>query len=124
LPRKRPPAASAAPVAAPEPLGVPAGAPEAGSPVAAERLVPNVISATLPVANVGRVPCVRLDTRLTPRQQVALRRLYDGLQADDAQVNAGGCMVPVRNQADAVRWVLDQIADALDLQPRDYLRTV
>lgn len=90
-------------------------------------MVAEIVSLTLPVANVGRVPCARLDTRLTPRQQTALRRLFDGLQVDDAQMHlgvVGGGMSPVRTQGDAVRWLLDQVADGIGLGPDDYLRAV
>lgn len=83
--------------------------------------------ATIPVASIGRVPCARVDTTLTPRQQVALRRVFDGLQAAGENITMGhhGCISsPVKSQNDVIRWFLDRVADAMDVQPADWLKAI
>jgi len=48
---------------------------------------------------------------LTPRQRIALRRLFGGLQTSGA--DCGGR--PIETQADALRWVLERVAERGDV---------
>lgn len=98
---------------------------EAGSNVV-ETVVPKMLSfpGEIPVVSVGHVAVARLDVRLTARQQTALRRLFDGLQATGATVHGGSrgnVDMQVTNQGDAARWLLDRLADAMDIQPGEFL---
>ncbi|MBX3467174.1 MAG: hypothetical protein KF878_09795 [Planctomycetes bacterium] len=52
----------------------------------------------------------RLDLRLTQRQATALRLVFDGLQRDGETIQLEGVR-PVRAHGDAIRWLLDQVAD-------------
>ena len=82
---------------------------EAPPPEPAPVQHPNLLSidaAGLPPAS-GRRPR-SLELRLTPRQGEAVARLYAGLeQSDDHRTP--------RRQSDAVGFVLDRLADALDI---------
>jgi hypothetical protein len=53
---------------------------------------------------------------LTARQAGAYNRLWSGLVEEDACVRSGSGIRPVSNQYqhDAIRWLLDQIADELE----------
>jgi hypothetical protein len=73
---------------------------------------PRGLALELPVARHGSVKLGRIECKLTPRQSTALRLLFDGLQARGATILLGGTKPePITSQHDALRWVLDQIAD-------------
>lgn len=54
----------------------------------------------------------RIDIDLTARQAHAMRLVFDGLQAEGETVRLTGER-PMRHPSDALRWILDQIADQL-----------
>lgn len=76
------------------------------------------VELTCPVLEHGNVFLSRVEhCRLTPRQSRALRHLFDGLVAEGATIKlAGPHPEKVTAQNDAVRWLLDQVADAIDLE--------
>lgn len=74
-----------------------------------------VVLNPIPVYDTGLPPLRRVDGQLTPRQARALRLLFDGLQREGATVRLGG-VYPVRSHVDAIRWLLDQIADGQGLE--------
>lgn len=78
------------------------------------RVVVRTVDMSLPVASVGPVVLRRLDLRMTDRQAQALRLLFDGLTAEGEAVRIPGNPT-VSQTADALRWVLDKIADAVGL---------
>ena len=55
----------------------------------------------------------RLDCSLDLRQRLVLRLIYDGLQLEGETLRGGR---PVVKTQDAVRWLLDQAADAIGLE--------
>ena len=71
----------------------------------------SVVELAVPVLEHGTALISRLDFRITPRQSKALRLLFDGLVAEGETIELGG-MFPVSSQADGLRWVLDQVAEA------------
>lgn len=54
----------------------------------------------------------RLDAMLDPRQRKALRLIFDGLQLEGETLANGR---PLTRTQDAVRWMLDKAAEALEL---------
>lgn len=84
----------------------------AAVPVAVPQTQTRTLSLGVHVARHGDVKLSRIECRLTPRQSAALRLLFDGLQASKATILLGGTKPePITSQHDAIRWVLDQIAD-------------
>lgn len=74
------------------------------------------VDITLPLAEHGRVILTRIECKLTSRQGTALRYLFDGLVAEGQKIQlAGQSRDPVRLQPDALRWLLDRIADGVSL---------
>ena len=74
-----------------------------------------VVEVELPMVEHGQVILTRVECKLTQRQGRALRLLFDGLQAEGERVQLGTARDPVQQQHDGIRWVLDQIADAVGL---------
>lgn len=72
------------------------------------------INLELPLLEHGGFAATRIDTRLTPRQAKAMRLVFDGLVARKEQVRLVG-LSPVRQQVDALRWILDRVADQAGL---------
>ena len=70
----------------------------------------------LPFQCTGDYISRRLDLRMSMREAMAYRRVYDGLRADHATLPNGQ---HVDNQADTVRWILNRIYDEIygDLEP-------
>jgi len=66
----------------------------------------------LPVAELGNEYVSRhCEARLNHRQSVALQRLFNGLDAAGARLAGGN---RIYSRPDAVRWLLEQIAEAID----------
>jgi len=82
-------------------------------PVAVPVTQPSSLNVDLPVLKHSNLYLTRVDMRITPKQGIALRRLFDGLQANGETVDLVST-VPVSSQADALRWVLDKIAAETD----------
>lgn len=82
----------------------------------APRSEPEAVSIEMPVIEHGKVISEHLTGKLTPRQGRGLRLLFDGLVATGETVryakDPGARRDPVKDQPDAVRWLLDRIADA------------
>ncbi|MCO5167866.1 MAG: hypothetical protein M9894_16095 [Planctomycetes bacterium] len=73
------------------------------------------IELVAPVLDHGVVEISRIDCRITPRQGRALRLLTAGLEAEGLGVRLGGDVrEPVQTPLDAIRWLLDQIADVTE----------
>lgn len=49
---------------------------------------------------------------MTLRQRKAMQRMYAGLRRDNKEIG----IRPIASQADAVRWLLEQVADGLGLE--------
>lgn len=73
---------------------------------------PQGVSLHIPTHITGYPTLQRLDGRLTLRQARALRAIFDGLQRDGAEVQLTGRYL-VRNHIDAIRWILDRVAESL-----------
>lgn len=74
--------------------------------------VPILHSLEVPTLIHGSVTISRLDTVITTRQARGLRVLFDGLVANQAEVRlAGSKPSRVESQYDAIRWMLEQVAD-------------
>lgn len=75
------------------------------------------VEVTVPLLEHGVVLLSRVEhCRLSPRQSKALRLLFDGLVAEGESIcTVGEHMEKVTGQNDAVRWLLDQLADAAGL---------
>lgn len=72
------------------------------------------IEVSAPVRVIQDVPILRrLDINITTRQAIGLRVLFDGLQFMGAEVQLTAKR-PVKNLGDAVRWLLDEVANAAD----------
>lgn len=69
-----------------------------------------VVDLSAPVVQTAAVRIQHLNFRVTARQSVALRMLFDGLVAEGARVNLASSE-PVERQHDALRWILDRVAD-------------
>lgn len=67
--------------------------------------------------NTGKV-CMpgyrQFHVRLNVRQSQALRKLYDGLDAEGEEVQLTA-LVPVSRQWHALLWILDKVADAIEV---------
>lgn len=76
------------------------------------------VEITAPVLEHGKVFLQRVEhCRLTPRQSKALRYLFDGLVAEGATFRmVGPNPEKITGQNDAVRWLLDQVSDAIGLE--------
>ena len=77
-----------------------------------------IVTLTVPVLEHGRPVVSYLQARLTPRQSRGLRLLFDGLHNMEETVRYGSRQArrePVTSQADAIRWLLDAVADAAGL---------
>lgn len=73
------------------------------------------VELTAPVLEHGSVMLRHLECKLTPRQSKALRLLFDGLTAEGETILLGSpTPEKITNQHDAVRWMLDKIADAVE----------
>lgn len=81
-----------------------------------EMAVPRTSSIDLvvPVLDTGFPELRRIDLVLTARQSKAMRMVFDGLQANGEQIRLVGKR-EMRLPGDAVRWLLDQIADEVGL---------
>lgn len=84
--------------------------------VEAPRTTAATVVIEAPVARHGDVTIGRLEGRLTPRQGLGLRLLFDGLVSRGATIKIGGTPDKVATQADAVRWLLDQVADQVGIE--------
>jgi len=92
--------------------GAAAVAPEKQPEVVVPKSKTLVVEFAAPLAEHGKVVLTRVECKLTPRQGRALRLLFDGLSAEGETVRLGTKPEPVVQQYDAVRWILDKIADA------------
>jgi len=73
------------------------------------------VTIIVPVLDTGFPLLSRIDLRLSERQARALRLVFDGLQAEGEEcVVTGDRSVPLRMPGDAIRFMLDQIADAVE----------
>ena len=81
------------------------------------KTMPGEVELNVPVLDHGTVLMKHVDFRMTVRQSRALRRLFDGLVAEGQTILLGG-VTPEKivAQYDALRWVLDKIADATEPQ--------
>jgi DNA-binding GntR family transcriptional regulator len=71
------------------------------------------VDITAPVFEHGSVMLRHAEFKMTPRQSRALRLLFDGLVAEGETIRlAGPQPEKITSQHDAVRWVLDRIADS------------
>jgi hypothetical protein len=75
---------------------------------------PDQITVTIdvPTWDTGLPVLSRLDGKLTQRQARALRAIFDGLCRDGETVQLGA-EHPVKAHMDAVRWLLDRVADEI-----------
>jgi hypothetical protein len=86
-------------------------------PVPVEVKVPKTktvsVDITVPVLEHGSVLLRHMEFKLTPRQSKALRLLFDGLVAEGETMLLGGTSPEkITTQPDALRYILDKIADA------------
>lgn len=77
------------------------------------RAIPELVL-SLPWVHTPTYGARAVDMMLTPRQAVALRALRDGLNSVDARLEGGRI---IRNGYDALRVVLNRVADKLSLGP-------
>ena len=75
----------------------------------------SILEVVVPILEHGSALIERMDFRLNPRQSAALRRLYDGLVSEGEQVDVV-MSEPVATQYDALRWLLDRIADGAGIE--------
>ena len=91
--------------------------PEGAQEVPVPKSKTKAVEMTVPVLEHGSVLLSRVEhCRLSPRQSKALRLLFDGLVAEGETIRTvGEHTEKVSGQNDAVRWLLDRIADAAGL---------
>lgn len=90
---------------------------ESTGEVAVPKSKTKAVEFTVPIIEHGSVLLSRVEhCRLSPRQSKALRLVFDGLVAEAESIRTvGEHREKVTGQNDAVRWMLDQIADAAGL---------
>jgi hypothetical protein len=72
--------------------------------------MPRELAISVPILVTGFPELRRIDLVLTGRQARAMRLAFDGLQAQGEQVRLIGPR-DMRMPGDALRWILDEIAD-------------
>lgn len=80
---------------------------------------PSAVNVSVPVHDMGgEAYCMRrVDVDVSARQAKAMRLVFDGLQYTGKTVQLPGIETyrPVARPTDAIRYLLDQIADAYDI---------
>ncbi len=88
-------------------LPVEAKKPEKREPRLEEHLI------SVPTYESGLYRHRRLELRLNKRESITLRSIFDGLNDSAERLPKNK---PIRNQQDALRWVLNKIADEMGLE--------
>lgn len=69
----------------------------------------------VPVRDISNMPSLsRFELRLTGKQARAMRRLFDGLVSAGETVDLDRTQRPVTKIPDALRWLLDRVAEATE----------